>query len=169
MEEEQPYAVAAIRLLVFTGCRKSEILTLQWNHVDLDGGVLNLPDSKGGARSIALNNTAKDLLASLSPVDDNPYVIPGRYGKGRLVGLQRIWDRIRQEAQLPDVQVHDLRRTFASIGASSGVSLSIVSQLLGHKSQATTRNYSFLFDDEARDAANKIGDYINRNGKPEAE
>ena len=90
------------------------------------------------------------------------------YPPGGLVGLQRIWDRIRQEAKLPDVQVHDLRRTFASIGASSGVSLSIVSQLLGHKSQATTRSYSFLFDDEARDAANKIGDYINKNGKIKA-
>ncbi|MDP6390861.1 MAG: site-specific integrase, partial [Alphaproteobacteria bacterium] len=135
-EGEPPSAIAAIRLLVLTGCRKSEILTLQWEHVDFDLGALRLPDSKTGAKVVPLGAPALELLASLPRLEGNPYVLPGHKDGAHFVGLQKVWERVRAKAKLPDVRIHDLRHSFASVGAASGDSLLVIGALLGHRDQA---------------------------------
>src|SRR5262249_49084455 len=88
---ESPFAIAAIGLLVLTGARLTEILTLRWEYVDLDHEVLRLPDSKTGAKSIYLNAAAITLLRTMPRMQDNPHVIAGKKDGARLVNLQKSW------------------------------------------------------------------------------
>ncbi len=166
-----PYAVAAIRMLVFTGCRKAEILTLRWSDIDWEYGCLRLPDSKTGAKTVTMGAPAVELLHGLPRVDDNPYVFPGTKEHAHLVGLQKIWVGLRNRAKLPDVRLHDLRHSFASVGAAGGDSLLIIGKLLGHKNAASTQRYAHLGDDPLRSAANRISQKIAAamNGQQDAE
>ncbi len=95
---EDPYAIAAIQLLIFTGCRLSEIMTLRWEHVDMHGRGLCLPDSKTGARVVHLGAPALEVLASLERQPENPWVICGRNPRARRTDLQPPWQRIRKRA-----------------------------------------------------------------------
>nr|WP_247654276.1 site-specific integrase [Microvirga sp. HBU67558] len=152
-----PYVVAAIRLLVFTGARLTEILTLRWDHVDLERGFLNLADSKTGAKTVYLNAASRELLTALPHLDGNPFVIPGERQGKHLVNLEKPWRAIRQLAQLPDVRLHDLRHSFASIGAGAGLGLPVIGALLGHAQAATTARYAHLASDPLKQAADLIG------------
>jgi integrase len=153
-------AIAAIRLLILTGCRKSEILTLQWDHIDFERAFLRLPDSKTGAKIVPLGAPALELLASLPRIDGNPYVMPGEKEGQHLVGIPRVWERIRTRAKLDDVRLHDLRHSFASVGASAGLGLPIVGKLLGHRDPKTTARYAHIADDPAKAAADRISGTI---------
>ena len=166
-----PYAVAAIRMLVFTGCRKAEILTLRWGDIDWENGCLRLPDSKTGKKTVVLGAPAVELLHGLPRVEGNPYVFPGTKDRAHLVGLQKIWHRLRNRAELPDVRLHDLRHSFASVGAAGGDSLLIIGKLLGHKNAASTQRYAHLGDDPLRSAADRISRQIAAamSGHQEAE
>ena len=155
---ENSSAVAAIRLLALTGCRKSEILSLRWE--DVEGDRLRLPDSKTGAKVVPLGAAAREVLASLEPIEDNPYVFPSPAGDGHFVGLQKVWARIREHAGLSDVRLHDLRHSFASVGAAAGDSIYIIGKLLGHRQSATTQRYAHLADDPLRAAADRISGTI---------
>lgn len=155
-----PFAAAAIRLLIFTGARLNEILTLQWAHVDLDAGVLRLPDSKTGEKTIALNAPAIAILGGLDRIEGNSYVIPGDIEKQHRSDLKRPWSIVRTLARLYGVRIHDLRHTLASHGRAAGVTLSLVGGLLGHKNVATTQGYAHLWDDPLKEAANKVGKRI---------
>ena len=104
---ETASAIAAIRLLVLTGCRLSEILTLRWSYID--GGVLRLPDSKTGKKVVPLGRAAIETLAGIERRPDNPFVITGRRTGAHLTDLQHPWRRIRKRAGLDDVRIHDLR------------------------------------------------------------
>lgn len=170
-EGEPPPAIAAIRLLILTGCRKSEILTLQWPHVDFDLGALRLPDSKTGAKLVPLGAPALELLASLSRIEGNPYVIHGDKEGRHFVGLQKVWERVRARAGLEDVRLHDLRHSFASVAAGAGDSLIVIGSLLGHRDQATTQRYAHLSNDPLRAAADRISGQIaaTMNGAKGAE
>jgi integrase len=108
-EAANPTMLTAIRLLLFTGCRKSEILTLKWEHVDFHRGCLRLPESKTGAKVVLLGAPALLLLNSLTRTENNPYVLPSANLGGHLVGLPKAWERIREAAKLTDVRLHDLR------------------------------------------------------------
>ncbi len=108
-------AVVAIRLLMLTGCRLSEIQKLRWEHVDLDAGELNLPDTKTGDRAVPLAPSAVRLLESLPHDSDNPWVVTGRKAGSHLTDLQHPWRRIRERAELPNVRIHDLRHSCASM------------------------------------------------------
>lgn len=152
-----PFAVAAIRLLIFTGARLSEVLTLRWEHVDLERGWLNLPDSKTGAKTVYLNGAAQRLLSGLPRLAENPFVVPGKRQGRHLVNLEKPWLRIRNLAQLPDVRLHDLRHSFASVGAGAGFGLPIIGALLGHTQAATTQRYAHLAADPLQHAADLIG------------
>jgi integrase len=145
---------------MFTGCRKSEILTLRWVDIDWKHGYLRLADSKTGAKTVALGAPAVELLHGLPRIDGNPYVFPGTKERARLVGLHKIWHQIRTRAELPDVRLHDLRHSFASVGAASGDSLLIIGKLLGHKNAASTQRYAHLGDDPLRSAADRISGQI---------
>jgi len=163
LEEEapnEPFVVLAIRLLLLTGARRNEVLTLRWSEVDFERGALRLTDSKTGAKAIPLGPTALAILAATPRLEGNPYVIPGRRAGGRLVGLFRPWVRIRERADLGDLRLHDLRHSFASIGAAAGLGLPILGSILGHKSHATTARYAHLGDDPRRAAAARISDEI---------
>ena len=151
-----PHAIAAIRLLMFTGCRVNEILKLQWTHVDLDRGFLNLPDSKTGAKPVILAAPAVEILAELPRVAGNPYVIVGSTPKEPRRDLKRPWSRVTAHAGLSGLRLHDLRHSFASIGAVSGMGLGMVGKLLGHASPATTARYAHFADDPLRRASDSI-------------
>src|SRR5205814_8937431 len=128
---EHPSGSAIVRLRLLTGCRLSEILTLQWPFVDFEHGCLRLPDSKTGAKAVHLGPPALDLLATL-PRFSSQFVFPAarganvspdrkrHVGAGHFVGIERIWQRIRARAGIEDVRLHDLRHTFASWSVMGG-------------------------------------------------
>lgn len=151
-----PVAAAAVRLLIFTGCRMSEALTLRWEHVHLDAGALRLPDSKTGAKAVYLNPPALKLLASLPRFEGNPHVFPGLKPGAPLTDLEHPWQRVRARAGLDDVRLHDLRHSFASVAASRGHSLLIAGKLLGHTQAATTQRYAHLSADPVRAASDDV-------------
>ena len=153
-------AVAAIRLLMLTGCRRDEILTLKWEDVDLASGELRLRDSKSGARIVPLSRTAATLLAELPQVSGNPWVIPGRKPGGRLSNLNDHWYRIRIRAGLEDVRLHDLRHSFASRALALGESLPTIGWLLGHVHVTTTARYAHLARDAVTRSASKVADSL---------
>lgn len=157
---ENPYAIAAIRLLIFLGARRGEILNLKWEDIDIERGLIMLPDSKTGKKPLFLNPPALEILDGLKRVKGNPYVIPGRKKGQPLADLKRPWNRIRRAAGLEGVRLHDLRHSFASVGAMGGVPLQIVGQLLGHSNMATTERYSHLANDPVKAANDAIGQQI---------
>lgn len=157
---EHPSVAAAIRLLLFTGCRRNEILTLMWAHVDFERGCLRLPDSKVGAKSVFLGASALELLANLPRKEGNPYVLPGQKPRKHFVGLEKAWQRLRARAGLSDVRLHDLRHSFASMGVGEGESLVLVGALLGHRHAATTQRYAHLSDDPVRTTADRISGHL---------
>jgi integrase len=108
--KEPTSAIAAIRLLILTGCRLSEILSLRWEWIDFERGCLILPDSKTGAKTVPLGAPALRALAEMSR-QGSPYVLPAERGDGHFVGIQKPWQRIRG-AGLEDVRIHDLRHSF---------------------------------------------------------
>ncbi|MCB2226190.1 MAG: site-specific integrase [Desulfarculaceae bacterium] len=157
---ELPSVITAVRLLIFTGCRLSEILNLRWADVDWERGALRLEDSKTGPRLIPLGQASLELLENTEREAGNPFVCPGARPMRPLVNLQRPWRRIRQRAGLEDVRLHDLRHSFASVGAGAGMSLPVIGKLLGHSQAQTTMRYSHLGDDPLKQAASQIGERI---------
>jgi integrase len=156
-----PSALTAIRLLILTGARVSEILGLRWTEVDFEHGALNLADSKTGRKTIVLNAPARDLLKEWPHWATSPYVFPGE-GRGKRKGEHRVdlndaWRWIRRRGKMPDVRLHDLRHSFASVAVSSGQSLPIVGALLGHTQAQTTQRYAHLMDDPLRAASEATG------------
>jgi integrase len=158
---ELPGAIAAIRLLIFTGCRRGEILTLRWEHVDFEKECLRLPDSKTGARTIHLNAPALEILSVVEHQDGNPYVIVGGKPGAHLVNLRKPWQRIRAQAELEDVRLHDLRHSFASVAVGLGESLHMTGKLLGHSQAQTTQRYAHLADDPVKAATERVGAAIS--------
>lgn len=150
-------AILAIRLLILTGCRLSEILTLQWKEVDFERQCLNLSDSKTGARVVYLSPETLELLKTCSQDGNNPYVVRGKKEQAHLVNLRQTWCRIREKANLPHVRIHDLRHTFASMAINQKVDLYHLSKLLGHKSIQTTERYAHLVGDPLLKAASQVG------------
>ena len=153
---ESPSVLAAIRLLLFTGARLEEILTLRWEYVDLERQLLRLPESKSGAKIIHLSPPALAILATIERQDGNPYVIVGRKPGSHLVNLRKPWGRIRHKARLEDVRLHDLRHSFASVGAAAGLSLPLIGTMLGHTHAATTQRYAHLAADPVKAGVEKI-------------
>lgn len=155
---ESPYVVAALRLLILTGCRLGEIQTLKWEYIQ--GNQLNLPDSKTGAKKVYLGESALAVLSNIDRVDENPYVIVGNKEGQHVTDMQKPWRRIRKEAKLEDVRIHDLRHTFASGAVSMGESLPMIGKLLGHTQVQTTARYAHLADDPVHHAAERVSGAI---------
>ena len=156
-----PYPAAAIRLLLLTGCRRSEILGLRWEWIDFGRAMIFLHDSKTGRKTIYLNAPALDVLAKLPRQHGNPYVVCGRRHGSAYAGVDKVWHRVCRAAELSGVRLHDLRHSFASIGAAGNNSLLILGKLLGHRHAATTERYSHLSADPMRQAAEAIGQRID--------
>ncbi len=159
-----PFAIAAIRLLLFTGARLREILHARWEEIDFERGLLNLPSarSKTGKKSVVLSAPALDILAALPRIEGNPHVIPGEAKDADGAGLPRVdlkapWRAVTIAAGLADLRIHDLRHSHAATGAGLGLGLHIVGKLLGHSQPQTTARYAHLDADPLRRASNSIG------------
>jgi integrase len=157
-----PWAVGAIKLLMFTGCRRDEILTLQWSFIDAEGRCLRLPESKTGAKVVYLNAPALEVLTDLAKLREagNPYVIVGHVAGARLVNLTKPWYRILKAAGLEGLRLHDLRHVYAGMGAALGLGLPVVGKLLGHTQAQTTQRYANLAPDPVAAAAERIGEAL---------
>ena len=154
------HAVAAIRLLVLTGCRKSEILSLRWEDVDLVAGELKLTDSKTGPRCVPLSPEAAEVLANAPRVAGNPWVIPGKVPGEHMRNLNDPWEIIRKRAGLREVRLHDLRHSYASRALALGESLPAIGKLLGHARVETTSRYAHPARDSVREAALEVSESI---------
>lgn len=175
----------AIRLLLFTGARRSEVLKAEWSQFDLENGLWTKPAHTTKQRRlhhVPLSSEALSLLRSMRAVADGDqrYLFPGRpapraaddkqsQGQERpLQEIRRFWHEVRREAGLEDVRLHDLRHTFASHIVSAGVSLPMVGQLLGHTQAATTQRYAHLAVEPLRAASDAFGRKLRRNGSRES-
>ncbi len=163
------HVASVIRLLVFTGVRRSEITGLRWDEVDLKQGLLRLKDSKTGKKTIILNAPALAILAELPQM--GIYVFPNRADplNRPMDNFDKAWRAIIRQANLPGLRIHDLRHTHASTGVSDGMSLPMIGRLLGHKNVNTTARYAHLHHDPVRQASERIGAALQsamRGGKP---
>ncbi|MBF0169387.1 MAG: site-specific integrase [Alphaproteobacteria bacterium] len=157
-----PHVAAAFRLLLLTGARLREILHLEWAHVDLERGILLLPDSKTGKKTIVLNGPAMLLLSELPRI--GKYVIAsesaGQKEEKPRADLKRPWAAVSKRAGLDGVRIHDLRHTHASFGIGASFGLPIIGKLLGHTQMRTTERYAHLQTDPLRRASNAIGNAL---------
>ena len=149
----------AIRLLLLTGCRKNEVLTLRWQ--DVDGDVLNLADSKTGPRRVLLNAAARTLLEK-RPRAGSPWVFPSPLNPAQRRVHLGLWLRARRLAGIEDMRLHDLRHTFASQAVLEGVPLPVVARLLGHNGPQMTLRYAHVADRDIEAAAERIGGVMAR-------
>jgi integrase len=156
-----PFAVAAVRLLILTGARLREILHARWENVDFKRGIIHLADSKTGRKPIYLSSAALSVLSDLPRIEGNPHVIPGGKDGAARVDLKRPWTAIVKAAKLEGIRLHDLRHSFASIGAGASMGLPIIGRLLGHRQPQTTARYAHLQADPLRRAADTIGATIS--------
>jgi integrase len=153
-----PFATAAIRLLLFTGCRLREILHLRWDAVDFDRGVLALPDSKTGKKLVMLAAPALAVLSALPRLGSR--VIPGTDPDRPRHDLHKPWRAVAKRAGLIGLRIHDLRHSFASVGVASNLGLPILGKLLGHRAVETTAKYAHVANDPLRRAADTIAEAI---------
>jgi len=160
-----PFAAAAIRLLLLTGARRGEVLTMRWEWVDFDRRFIFLPDSKTGQKPLYLSVPAIEVLINLPHIEKNPFVICGQKEGHYLVNIKKSWNRVCELASIENLRIHDLRHNFASIGAMGGLSLPIIGKLLGHKKTETTARYSHLADDPVRVGNEQIGQKISKSLK----
>ncbi|MDR6955215.1 integrase [Ancylobacter sp. 3268] len=160
-----PHVTGAIRLLMLSGCRLREVLHLRWSEYDAQRGVLFLPDSKTGKKTVVLSAAAQEVLSALPRV--GTYVIASNDPDRPRHDLKKPWAALSKHAGLEDVRLHDLRHTFASVGAAAGMSLPVIGGLLGHADAGTTLRYAHLQTDPVRAAADVIAGRISEamNGK----
>ena len=152
-----PSGIAAIRLLLLTGCRKNEIVTLRWDDIDRTAGEIRIRDAKTGARRIPLTPAVERVLAGIARTDGNPWVIAGKLPGDHLKNLDQIWLRLRPRAGLDDVRIHDCRHSYASRALAIGEGLPMIGKLLGHRRVTTTARYAHLARDTEKASAVKVG------------
>jgi len=149
--------INALRLLIYTGARLSEVLTLQWGWIHWEHGFARLPDSKTGAKNLPLPQPALEVLHRISEQHgrQSKFVFPGKRKDSYFNSIQKPWQRMRLKAGLPDVRIHDLRHCFASTAVSHGESLYLVGAVLGHRATSTTQRYAHLSIQPILDSANR--------------
>lgn len=176
-EHQEQISCDAIRLLLLTGARKSEVLGAQWTMFDLEAGIWTKPAAttkQNKLHRVPLSDDALILLRRIKErSDDATYVFPGHAkaaGERRpeppsrpLRDIKRTWASVCKTAQVPDARIHDLRHTFASVTISQKHPLPVVGALLGHTQASTTMRYVHLYDEPLRAAANDAGTRINGN------
>ena len=161
-------AIAAVRMLLLTGCRRGEVATLRWDDVDRVSGHLRLRDSKTGPRWIPLTREAIAVLDGLERKPGNPWVFPGVQEGAHVKNLTRYWLRLRKKMDLEDVRLHDLRHSYASRALQMGESLSMIGRLLGHSSIDTTARYAHLARDTEKASAARVAGSIEAHILPDA-
>ena len=166
---DNTYVVAAIWLIIFTGARRNEVLTLKWDYVDQGRRMLVLPDSKTGPKSILLNHHALAVLAGLTKVNGNPYVFVGHVTGKSLINIAKPWERIRKLAKLPGLRLHDLRHSFGNRAIDAGGTTRVLGILLGHSDEDTTAIYAHVSDSRAVQLVDATGDLIAQSMKDAAD
>nr|WMC97387.1 site-specific integrase [Aminobacter aminovorans] len=163
-DSEEPWqAVASVKLLAFTGCRRGEIEKLKWPEIDIDGKALRLSDSKTGASVRPLGQAAIDVLKCIDRKKGVDYVLPGVRNKSKPYGgLAGAMERIMNAAKLEGVTAHTLRHSFASVGADLDYSDSTIGACLGHSRSGITSRYTHRLDSVLVAAADKIAGEIER-------
>jgi len=148
----------AVRCLMLTGCRRSEILTLQWGDVDFAGRCFRFRDTKTGKQVRPVGRVALDHLASFKPKDVKPgdYVFTGASKAGHFVGLPKSWARIAAAAEIGDVSIHGLRHWFASAAAEMNYSDLVIGGMLGHAKRGVTGRYANTPDAALASAADLV-------------
>ena len=149
-----PGPAAFIRLLLLTGCRRDEIRTLQWS--DYREGRLFLPDSKTGPRTVWLSAPVREVLEGLPRQGRWVFPSPRRQGPASVTVFEIFWYRVREEAGIADVRLHDCRHTYASIAIMQGESVTTTARLLGHNDAQTTLKYAHLSDRSVREATDAL-------------
>jgi len=174
VRDENQVAAKAILLLLLTGARRNEITHACWEHVNLKSSTLLVPLSKSGkSRYVFLNAAATEVLRSVPRLPTNPYVFPSPITGRPCASLHFPWHRIRTEAGLSDVRLHDLRHTFASVLVNEGKQLYRVQRLLGHANAKATQRYAHLAPEALADAAEAMGNVVSpilkraSNSRPE--
>jgi integrase len=166
-----PAAAAIIRLLAFTGARKSEIAGLKWSEVDVERGYLRLGDSKTGAKIIPIGAPACEVLTGHPVMEGSGYVFPAATGDSHFQGVEKVWRNVRTAAGFPNLRLHDLRHSFASVGLARGDALPVIGAILGHADVKTTSRYAHLADDPVKLAADAISRSVQAafTSKPSAD
>ena len=159
-------SVAAIRLIMLTGCRCQEIATLRWDDVDRSGGYLRLRETKTGLRMIPLTPPALEVLNGIERVPGNPWVFVGLKPQSHVSRIRSQWHRLRLQANLEDVRLHDLRHSYASRALALGESLSVIGKLLGHVKMETTARYAHLAQGMEKISAARVAGSIEANILP---
>ena len=160
--ESRPLQSSIVRLLLLTGCRKSEVLTLRWS--EYREGRLHLSDSKTGPRTVWLSSAARQILDGLPR--SGPWVFASSRRNGHLSGdtLDSFWWKVRAEADIEDVHCHDLRHTYASVALAHGETILTIGRLLGHNDPATTLKYTHLADAAVHEAAEALVPVLGGEG-----
>jgi integrase len=152
-KEPNPFVRGAFFIGLLTGARRSEVLTMQWTDLDLQQGLLRIPVTKADRpHTLPLPRPVIEELRRLPRIEGNPYVFCGRWGRSHLVNVSKPWKRIRKEAGIDDVRIHDLRRTLGSWLVAAGASLPLIGKALNHSQAATTQIYARLQLDPVRAA-----------------
>ena len=163
LETEGPMrarAAAALRLLMLTGCRLTEILTLRWDDIDRKTGEIRLRDAKTGARMVVLTPPALRVLTDVRRVPRSPWVFTGTAPNTHLASLSKQWYRVRARAGIGDVRIHDLRHSYASRALALGEGLTMIGRLLGHSDVGSTARYAHLARETEKVAVARVGDSI---------
>jgi integrase len=155
---------AAVELLLFTGCRLSEVLNLRWNQVDLETGTIRLTETKLGRPQIVVINTpARHVLKQLLKTGASDWVLPSTSDAKRPLSktaIEAAWQRIRTAAKLEDARLHDLRHTVGTYAGQSGANAFLVRDLLRHKNLAMTGRCVNRADDPVRLLSDQVGERI---------
>ncbi|WP_150523127.1 tyrosine-type recombinase/integrase [Roseibium sediminis] len=157
-------AIKALRLLLMTGARLNEILSLEWRHVDFHMGTIALPGRKGdGRKAHPVSSAVMDILAKLNTTRCSLYVLPRDSDPDRHITrevMESVWQRVRHHAEIPDVRIHDLRHTVGTYAAQAGGNAFLISHLLRHSNVAITNRYVSADFDPIRLLSESIGQRI---------
>jgi integrase len=165
----------AVELLLYTGCRLSEVLNLRWENIDFDVGVITLSETKSGRpQLVTINAPARQVLKTLAEAEKSEGVLPSVSSAKRPIskaGIEAAWHRIRLVAQIEDVRLHDLRHTVGTYAGQSGANAFLVRDLLRHKNLAMTGRYVNRSDNPVRTLSDQVGERISAAmaGRPAAD
>jgi integrase len=155
-----PYFAAGAKVLMMTGARRSEVFEAKWDWLDLERRCLVLPDSKTGAKAIALPQAAIDIIVALPRLADCPWIFPSLKTNRPFVDFKAMWRKVLARADVGHWRIHDLRHGFASAAVASGAPIYVVGRQLGHTKPATTARYAHVADDPKREVVETVAGII---------
>ena len=165
--EPNEYVRSALWLLILTGLRCNELLHAKWHDIDWHERTLHVGRTKNGDPVLApLSHAAIERLSSIPRLPDNPHIVCGAIKGQHLINLSKPWTRVRKAAGIPDVRIHDLRRTVGSWLVRGGASLHLVGAVLNHRDQKTTAGYAYFQTADRTEALDRHGEVVERLAHP---